>query len=168
MKLDETTNSIKHKSYNFYTFRRPTNNFVQDKRFLSQTSSIDFLIQQSFDFNKLFREGISYLNNAEEGKWRNTLKEQQIIRTNCLNSNHNGNNDVLIPEENKEFIDDIVKQLEAFLASNESELQLPKCNSFLRRLLYQTNNEKFHNRIQLSTHSVNSERILFATKLKSN
>lgn len=57
------------------------------------------------------------------------------------------------------------KQLEAFLASDEFELQLPKCNSFLRRLLYQTNHEKFHDKIQLRTHAVNSDRILFATKL---
>ncbi|ENN76589.1 hypothetical protein D910_08381, partial [Dendroctonus ponderosae] len=165
--LDETTDSIKHKSYNFYTFRRPINHFIQDKRFLSQTSCIDFLIQQSFDFNKLFREGISYLNNVEEDEWRNTIKEQQRLKTESYNSNYNRNHDiVLIPEANQEFIDDVVKQLEAFLASNESELQLPKCNSFLRRLLYQTNSEKFHDKIHLRAHSVNSERILFATKLK--
>ncbi|XP_019761107.1 poly(A)-specific ribonuclease PARN isoform X1 [Dendroctonus ponderosae] len=166
-RLDETTDSIKHKSYNFYTFRRPINHFIQDKRFLSQTSCIDFLIQQSFDFNKLFREGISYLNNVEEDEWRNTIKEQQRLKTESYNSNYNRNHDiVLIPEANQEFIDDVVKQLEAFLASNESELQLPKCNSFLRRLLYQTNSEKFHDKIHLRAHSVNSERILFATKLK--
>jgi poly(A)-specific ribonuclease len=37
-------------------------------RFLCQTSSLDFLIGQGFDFNKLFRDGISYLRPAELGK----------------------------------------------------------------------------------------------------
>ena len=34
---------------------------VSMPRFLCQTTSIDFLSNQKFDFNKLFRDGVSYL-----------------------------------------------------------------------------------------------------------
>ena len=39
-------------------------------RFTVQTSSIDFLVGQGFDFNKLFREGISYLRASDEDRIR--------------------------------------------------------------------------------------------------
>jgi hypothetical protein len=42
--------------------------FFDPFRFLCQTSSLDFLIGQGFDFNKLIRDGVSYLRPAELGK----------------------------------------------------------------------------------------------------
>lgn len=72
-------------------------------------SSIDFLIGHGFDFNKLFKEGISYLNNSEEDTCRKTLEEQQRKRKDYLKAHQNGNADIIpIPEENKEFINDIM------------------------------------------------------------
>lgn len=72
-------------------------------------SSIDFLIGQGFDFNKLFKEGISYLNNSEEDTCRKSLEEQQRKRKDYLKAHQNGNVDIIpIPEENKEFINDIM------------------------------------------------------------
>lgn len=165
-RYDEDADLFKHKSYNFYIFRRPLHKYVQDQRFLCQTSSIDFLIGQGFDFNKLFKEGISYLNQLEEDKCKKMLEEQYQKRKDFLNSRQNGNNDIIpIPEENKQFIDDIIKQLEDFLTSEETELQLPKCSGFLRRLIYQTNAEKFSEKIQLDTRPIERDRLLFATKL---
>jgi hypothetical protein len=42
-------------------------------RFLCQTSSLDFLIGQGFDFNKLIRDGVSYLRPAELGKKKHSM-----------------------------------------------------------------------------------------------
>lgn len=60
------------------------------------------------------------------------------------------------------------QQIEMFLDSNETELQLPKCNSFLRRLVYQTKTEKFSDKITLETRQLeNKDRILFVRRLKT-
>lgn len=59
------------------------------------------------------------------------------------------------------------KKLEDFLASNETELQLPKCNAYLRRLIYQTKTERFSDKVHLDTRVIEKDRLLFATKLKS-
>ena len=56
---------------------RPFGRGAPDRRFLSQTSSIDFLIGQGFDFNKLFKEGVSYLLPSELEKLKEGLKERQ-------------------------------------------------------------------------------------------
>lgn len=59
------------------------------------------------------------------------------------------------------------KSLEDFIASEAQELKLPKCNAFLRRLIYQTNTEKFWDKIELETRNVDKDRILIASRLKT-
>ncbi|KAL1497733.1 hypothetical protein ABEB36_008640 [Hypothenemus hampei] len=165
-RFDESTDSFKHKSYNFYIFRKPMNKYIQDQRFLSQTTSIDFLINQGFDFNKLFKNGISYLNNCEEEKCRTFLEEQHRKRKESFSANTN--RDIIpIPEENQEFVNEIKNQLERFLITDETEISLPKCNAFVRRLIYQTNSQFFADKISLETRQVERERILFAVKINS-
>ena len=51
-------------AFNVYVWPRPCSRSAPDPRFLCQTSSIDFLINQNFDFNKLFKDGVSYLQVA--------------------------------------------------------------------------------------------------------
>jgi len=46
-----------HRAYNFYIFPTPHVRSAPDPWFLCQTSSMDFLASQGFDFNKLFKEG---------------------------------------------------------------------------------------------------------------
>jgi poly(A)-specific ribonuclease len=47
---------------------------------MCQASSINFLINQDFDFNKLFKYGISYLNADDEEKLVKCLKEKQNLK----------------------------------------------------------------------------------------
>lgn len=47
---------------------------------MCQASSIAFLANQGFDFNKLFKFGISYLTKAEEEKLKRKLEEKQRVR----------------------------------------------------------------------------------------
>lgn len=48
----------KNRTYVFYLFPRQINKMAPDARFLCQTSSIEFLASNNFDFNKLFKEGM--------------------------------------------------------------------------------------------------------------
>lgn len=47
---------------------------------MCQASSISFLVNQGFDFNKLFKYGIPYLTKDEEEKLNKKLEEKQKAR----------------------------------------------------------------------------------------
>ncbi|XP_072021717.1 poly(A)-specific ribonuclease PNLDC1-like [Amphiura filiformis] len=66
-------NSYVGHAYNFYLFPRSCADI--DARFLCQASSLEFLVQHNFDFNRLFYDGISYMNTTQE----KSLKEQPVI-----------------------------------------------------------------------------------------
>ena len=52
-----------NRAFNFYVWPRPYMRIAPDVRFMCQTSSIDFLIQQNFDFNKLFKVCLHFYNH---------------------------------------------------------------------------------------------------------
>lgn len=68
------------RSYNFYVFPKPMNRQVPDSRFMCQASSIAFLVNQDFDFNKLFKHGIPYLCANDEEKLVKRLEEKQKLK----------------------------------------------------------------------------------------
>ncbi|XP_060523091.1 poly(A)-specific ribonuclease PARN-like [Cylas formicarius] len=167
-RYEKGENRFRHQSFNFYVFRRNLHKYVPDQRFLCQTSSIDFLIANGFDFNKLFKDGISYLNDTEENASKKLLTEQHEKRLAFINTNVDENNDnIPIPESAQVFLDDVVRKLEDFLDGKDTELYLPKCNAFLRKLVYQVNREKFRDKISLETKEVEKERVLCATRIKT-
>ncbi|CAH1978421.1 unnamed protein product [Acanthoscelides obtectus] len=167
-RYDAESNTFKKKDFNFYIFRRPVNKNVPDQRFLCQTSSIHFLVNESFDFNKLFKEGISYLNKEDIEKYKDAVEESYKRRSDLIQSQQNSTNESIpIPENAKGFIDDVIGQLGEFIKSDKDELELPRCNAFYRRLVYQTKSEKFPDNISIETRQINKDRILFATKFKN-
>ncbi|RZB38999.1 poly(A)-specific ribonuclease PARN [Asbolus verrucosus] len=166
-RFEPSDGEFKQQSYNFYIFRRPVNKNIPDQRFLCQTSSINFLTTQGFDFNKLFKSGISYLNITEESDYRDKLEEKQKLRNNQISSQQNSEV-IPIPDDMQPMIDDILRQLGEFLDTDGVELELPKCNAFMRRLIYQTTAQKYKNKILLQTKQLkNKDRILVATKFKT-
>lgn len=72
------------RSYNFYVFPRPFNRAAPDCRFLCQASSIAFLSDHGFDFNKLFNCGIPYLTTMEEERLSKKMEEKQRVREDGL------------------------------------------------------------------------------------
>lgn len=58
-------------------------------------------------------------------------------------------------------------KIQTFLKSNEDEVVLPRCNAFLRRLIYQTVQEKLKDQVSLETRTVNRDKLLVATKPKT-
>jgi len=151
--FDKESQKYSNQAFNFYVWPRPYSRQAPDPRFLCQTSSIDFLIQQGFDFNKLYKEGVSYLRPAEVDKLRSSLVERQEHRRNSLTPGGETRENIAIPPEQTEFLDGVHQQIRDFLSSPDQQtMELPKANGFQRRLIYQTVREKFSD---VSLHSVN-------------
>ncbi|KAF2898114.1 hypothetical protein ILUMI_08056 [Ignelater luminosus] len=170
-RYDKIKKVFKQQGYNFYIFPRPTNRYVPDHRFLCQASSIDFLITKGFDFNKLFKEGIPYLNTEEEDKYKKLLAEKQKVRANQLQNSFSPQNDksnnISMTHEEKVYVDNIRKQIEVFIDGDEEEMVLPRCNAYMRRLVYQETQKTIENRVSLETRQFEKERLLVVTKMKS-
>ncbi|PSN35310.1 Pre-piRNA 3'-exonuclease trimmer [Blattella germanica] len=64
--------------YTFYIFPRSFSSI--DSRFMCQASSLEFLCQNNFDFNKFVYRGVSYLNRREELQLRKELYEDLLFR----------------------------------------------------------------------------------------
>ncbi|KAI2577256.1 poly(A)-specific ribonuclease [Homo sapiens] len=114
-----------------------------DVKFVCQSSSIDFLASQGFDFNKVFRNGIPYLNQEEERQLREQYDEKrsQANGAGALSyvSPNTSKCPVTIPEDQKKFIDQVVEKIEDLLQSEENKnLDLEPCTGFQRKLIYQT------------------------------
>lgn len=104
-RYDEGENKFYHSAFNFYTFPRP-NKYLPDQKFLSSASSIDFLINHGFDFNKAFKDGISYLNIEQQNRYKELLKEEQNQRTNAMNNSRDRGVD--IPPGDAPIVDEIL------------------------------------------------------------
>uniref|UniRef100_A0A2K5VR06 Poly(A)-specific ribonuclease PARN n=1 Tax=Macaca fascicularis TaxID=9541 RepID=A0A2K5VR06_MACFA len=111
-KYDYTDSKYITKSFNFYVFPKPFNRSSPDVKFVCQSSSIDFLASQGFDFNKVFRNGIPYLNQEEERQLREQYDEKrsQANGAGALSyvSPNTSKCPVTIPEDQKKFIDQVV------------------------------------------------------------
>lgn len=77
------------------------NRQAPDSRFMCQASSIAFLANQDFDFNKLFKHGIPYVRASEEEKLVKRLEEKQKLK-------EENNQDVIpIPDNERSQIEEI-------------------------------------------------------------
>uniref|UniRef100_A0A8C5PU59 Poly(A)-specific ribonuclease PARN n=1 Tax=Leptobrachium leishanense TaxID=445787 RepID=A0A8C5PU59_9ANUR len=152
---DNTEARYLMKSFNFYIFPKPFNRNSTDKKFVCQSSSIDFLANQGFDFNKVFRNGIPYLNQEEERQLRDQYEEKRSQANGASSLSYISNapkTPVNIPEEHKSFIDKIVESVEDLLESEEKRsLDLQPSTGYQRKLIYQTLNWKYQRGIHVET-----------------
>ncbi|XP_013169304.1 PREDICTED: poly(A)-specific ribonuclease PARN-like isoform X2 [Papilio xuthus] len=157
---NETKKYYMNDAYNFYLF--PRGRPGPEKVFLCQSSSLDFLSSQGFDFNKLIKEGISYMTEPMETRLRENLTERQ-------KSYVTGNNNIPIPDENKQQIEDICKRVRVFLDEKKADsMEIERCNAFIRRLLFQELGSRFKKEAFLETKIVdNRARVLRVSRLKS-
>uniref|UniRef100_A0A8B9BYH0 Poly(A)-specific ribonuclease PARN n=1 Tax=Anser brachyrhynchus TaxID=132585 RepID=A0A8B9BYH0_9AVES len=131
-KYDHTEEKYIMKSFNFYIFPKPFNRSSPDVKFVCQSSSIDFLANQGFDFNKVFRNGIPYLNQEEERQLREQYDEKRSQANGAGSLSYISPNTtkcpVTIPEDQKKFIEKVVEQIEELLKNEENEsLELEPC-----------------------------------------
>ncbi|XP_068632041.1 poly(A)-specific ribonuclease PARN-like [Battus philenor] len=157
---DHKENHYMNDAYNFYLF--PRGRPGPEKMFLCQSSSLDFLASQGFDFNKLIREGISYMTEPTETRLRENLSERH-------KSYSNEKDNISIPEEHKQQIEDICKKVREFLDENKTdEMEIDRCNAFMRRLLFQELGSRFKQEAFVETKILeNKSRILKVTRIKS-
>lgn len=106
--------------FNFYLFPKPQGR--NSPVFLSEVSSIRFLSDNGFDFNKLFAKGIPYVSRSEEVNLRQPRAQSNIVLS---------GNDV-------RFYDDTCAYIEEWLEKTTAKTtELQPCNSYLLRALYQ-------------------------------
>ncbi|XP_047995663.1 poly(A)-specific ribonuclease PARN-like [Leguminivora glycinivorella] len=155
---DEDAKQYMNDAYNFYLF--PRGRPGPERMFLCQSSSLDFLSAQGFDFNKLIRDGIPYMTEPTETRLREMLTERQ-------KSYANDTNIIPVPEENKQQIEDICKKVREFLDEQKSdEMEIDRCNAFIRRLLFQELGSRFKGEAYVETKVLeNKNRVLKVTRV---
>ncbi|XP_074774986.1 poly(A)-specific ribonuclease PARN isoform X2 [Athene noctua] len=141
-----------------------------DVKFVCQSSSIDFLANQGFDFNKVFRNGIPYLNQEEERQLREQYDEKRSQANGVGSLSYISPNatkcPVTIPEDQKKFIEKVVEQIEDLLKNEENEsLELEPCTGFQRKLIYQTLSWKYPKGIHVETLESDKERYIAISKV---
>ncbi|XP_053689559.1 poly(A)-specific ribonuclease PARN-like [Sabethes cyaneus] len=153
-RVDPESKRVTYKCYNFYCYPKGRLNV-----FSCQGDSMRFLAENGFDFNKLFRHGLSYCLEADEERLRAELRERQEQRATALqdddvtDEDNSSVNMVPIPPGEEKLLTDITERIEQFIASDEAELTIADCNGFQRKLVYQLIESKYKK--QVSTNSVN-------------
>ncbi|KAJ7408391.1 Poly(A)-specific ribonuclease PARN [Pitangus sulphuratus] len=142
-KYDDTEEKYIMKSFNFYIFPKPFNRNSPDVKFVCQSSSIDFLANQGFDFNKVFRNGIPYLNQEEERQLREQYDEKRSQANGAGSLSYISPNStkcpVTVPEDQKKFVEKVVEQIEDLLKNEESEsLELEPCTGYPKGIHVET------------------------------
>ncbi|XP_074136673.1 poly(A)-specific ribonuclease PARN isoform X3 [Sminthopsis crassicaudata] len=155
-KYDSTDSKYIMKSFNFYVFPKPFSRTSPDVKFVCQSSSIDFLANQGFDFNKVFRNGIPYLNQEEERQLREQYDEKRSQSNGAGALSYVSPNaskcPVIIPEDQKKFIEKVVEKIEELIQNEENKnLDLEPCTGFQRKLIYQTLSWKYPKGIHVET-----------------
>ncbi|KAL6111004.1 parn [Pungitius sinensis] len=154
-KYDQEKSKYIIKPFNFYVFPKPFNRTSPDLKFICQSSSIDFLASQGFDFNKVFCNGIPYLNQEEEVQLREQSEERRNQQANGVGTasfiSPSSKGPAHVPEEHKDFINRVIGKVEALLTNSEKTLDLEPCTGFQRKLIYQTLNWKFSKGLHVET-----------------
>uniref|UniRef100_A0A8C1LRA3 Poly(A)-specific ribonuclease PARN n=1 Tax=Cyprinus carpio TaxID=7962 RepID=A0A8C1LRA3_CYPCA len=153
-RYDQNQSTYVTKAFNFYIFPKPFSRTSPDIKFICQSSSIDFLASQGFDFNKVFRSGIPYLTQEEESQ----LREQYEERRSQINgagpvsyTPTSGTGVCKVPEDQRDFIRTVEQKVEALLKNSDQTLDLEPCTGFQRKLIYQTLNSKYPKGLHVET-----------------
>ncbi|EQC40151.1 hypothetical protein SDRG_02801 [Saprolegnia diclina VS20] len=121
------------KCFNFYVFPRPYANM--DTRFLCQASSIQFMSEHGFDFNKFIRDGIPYMTRSNEAYVRKNHARSLKNVTKSPPSKVN-----VTKRFDQDFLKETIANIEAWITAPPSddnkELFLPARNSFRRLLIF--------------------------------
>jgi poly(A)-specific ribonuclease len=84
------------KPFNIYLFPLTSRVFGHDRSFSLQASTVEFLLENGFDFNKCFEQGVSFMTPLQESR----LRAKHAARAN----QNSERAEVLVKEENAEFV----------------------------------------------------------------
>ncbi|KAL1417575.1 hypothetical protein MTO96_006130 [Rhipicephalus appendiculatus] len=108
---DKEKRGYKYKAFNFYVCPKQTVKGAPDRMFRCQASSLQFLSQHGFDFNKLFSHGVSYLRTDEAAQLSQALSERHAQQLKEVGSPNNGPSKISkveVPKDTQQFIDDVL------------------------------------------------------------
>ncbi|PRP76817.1 poly(A)-specific ribonuclease PARN [Planoprotostelium fungivorum] len=109
---------------------------VGERVFLSQASSLKFLSQNSFDFNRWIYEGVEYMSKEEEEKVGKSPHSPG--RVFVLAPTQSANPIVLTKPDDIAYVDSLKEKIKTWMdGGREERLGLPTNNSFQRRLVYE-------------------------------
>ena len=122
-------------AYNIFLFPRSQNcKYSKDGPFSCLNSSIEFLCEQNFDFNKVFKKGISFMSKDCEESVRDRLEKTLEDRKKPKSTLYPSNN-----KDIREKIDALMLEIDEFYA-NESETKKEiKFTDFLLRVFVEKN-----------------------------
>uniref|UniRef100_A0A1B6C3M0 Poly(A)-specific ribonuclease RNA-binding domain-containing protein n=1 Tax=Clastoptera arizonana TaxID=38151 RepID=A0A1B6C3M0_9HEMI len=133
-----------HRTYSFYVFPKPCTiaRLGQDEWFKCQATSMDILGEGNFDFNKVFKQGIPYLNQYQSGYIRRYLERRRENRLRFEEATVGY--PITINDDLKDTVEEVEKQVEAFVADPSAKnVTLPAFNSYVRRILFLHLKHKF-------------------------
>ncbi|KAK3847182.1 MAG: ribonuclease H-like domain-containing protein [Linnemannia gamsii] len=122
-----------------------------ERFFMSQSSSLEFLLKNDFDFNKWIRHGIPYLTRREEQDYivRKTQKEAEKAETN--------KNDIPLDDRNRSFVETTIAKIKDWLETTKGlhgdSLTIPANNAFFRRLVHQVIRTDFNGDLDSSSNA---------------
>ena len=138
MKYDSAQSEIIAYPFNFYTFPQNGSNSL----FLSDSSSLQFLRENGFDFNKFIDKGIDFLSIDGE-KWQREKHEMRENKKQERINERKQNKQIVKPktERDTQFLQDVEMKLQQFInnttTKQEEILKLGLLGGFRRFLIYQ-------------------------------
>eukprot|EP00742_Colponemidia_sp_Colp-10_P003893 GILJ01004146.1.p1 GENE.GILJ01004146.1~~GILJ01004146.1.p1 ORF type:complete len:560 (-),score=84.76 GILJ01004146.1:140-1621(-) len=147
---DPETLSYQARTFNFSILPRPLSE--RDPCYVTQVSSAIFLTKNGFDFNKLYRSGISYL--------RRDLVNEGGKHAICTEST--ANEVSILSHANQRLLSELETHLEAWLQGDEKKTQVP-CKPHLMKKFCHELSSLFRGRLAVSRVGTNIE----ARRLKS-
>lgn len=120
------------KPFNFYIFPTSITGQVQSNRvFMTQAQAFDFLVKQSFDFNKWVYQGIPYL----------TKEEERVFVAEAQKKLNDDMPEIPIDEKEMDFVLAARAKIDAWLANEKPDdpegVNITTRNAYQRRLIYQ-------------------------------
>ncbi|KAF9586377.1 hypothetical protein BGW38_005961 [Lunasporangiospora selenospora] len=126
-----------------------------ERFFKCQSSSLEFLMKNDFDFNKWIRHGIPFLTRQEEEAYiqRATEKEAMAQQQQASGGGNNAHN-IPVDNRNRNFFESTISAIKEWLEnSTEKYLTVPAGNSFFRRLVYQIARTEFPDQLHVTSNA---------------
>jgi len=157
-KYDTEAEKFLTEAFNFYLFPFNSHDLkVPDKTFSCQSSSIDFLVAQGFDFNKAFKDGIPYLTTVEEMHLKKQVNDKKKKIEDHFSPARKQKQTVSINLDSdsklKTFVEESIEKVTAFVEDDEQqEFFLQSRNSYYRKALYEQIPKHFGDKVNLDFH----------------
>ncbi|KAI8616793.1 ribonuclease H-like domain-containing protein [Chytriomyces sp. MP71] len=108
--------------------------FSLERRFLVESGAVDFLIQNNFNFDETFKNGIPYVRYDEEARARAAIDAAE----------NPSNNVMPIEEKDREYVEEAMTQIEEWNNNgHDTSVSISADNGFKKRLIHQEVRQRF-------------------------